>query len=121
VAMRASSTTTRRATRRATRPSRSARKRFSKTCTPPPKEKQISKHEPKHETNKPAGITPELAAELDKALQKMESVAQATALLVDAARLEEGLPTEVQVLRSVTALEDALAMLVEESQEAEDT
>jgi hypothetical protein len=49
------------------------------------------------------------------------SVAQATALLCDTSRTEEGLPTEVSVIRSVSSLEDALAVLSEENQEAEET
>jgi hypothetical protein len=47
-------------------------------------------------------------------------LAQATALLVDASRVEEGLPTEIGVQRSVTALEDALQMLAEEAEGAEE-
>jgi hypothetical protein len=48
-------------------------------------------------------------------------VAQATALLVEADRLEEGFPGEVSVVRSVTCIEDALQMLVEEAEGAEET
>jgi hypothetical protein len=81
----------------------------------------MNKPPKKHEPNEALGITLELAAELDRDAAEWLSVAQATALLVDAARLEEGLPTEVQVLRSVTCIEDALRMLVEENQEAEET
>jgi hypothetical protein len=49
------------------------------------------------------------------------ALARATSLLCDADRLEQGLPTEIGVVRSATALEDALQMLAEENQEAEET
>jgi hypothetical protein len=45
-------------------------------------------------------------------------LARATALLVDAARLEEGPPGEIGVVRSVACIEDALQMLVEEAEGA---
>jgi hypothetical protein len=48
-------------------------------------------------------------------------LAQATALLVDAERVEQGLPTEIGVTRSVTSLEDALQLLSEETADAEET
>ena len=49
-----------------------------------------------------------------------QRLAEATAQLVAVARLEEGLPVSVEVVRSVSSLEDALAMLEEESAEAEE-
>jgi hypothetical protein len=48
-------------------------------------------------------------------------LAQATTLLTDSARLEEGLPGEIGVVHSVTSLEDALQMLAEEAEGAEET
>jgi hypothetical protein len=48
-------------------------------------------------------------------------LARATALLVDSSRIEEGLPTEIGVVRNVTCLEDALQLLVEDAAEAEET
>ena len=47
-------------------------------------------------------------------------LSKATALLTGASRLEEGLPQEISVLRNVTSLEDALALITEEAEEAEE-
>lgn len=47
-------------------------------------------------------------------------LAQATALLLEASRVEQGLPGEITVVRSVTCIEDALQMLQEERDEAEE-
>jgi hypothetical protein len=69
----------------------------------------------KHEPNPSAGITPELKATLDRLW-----LAQATALLCDSARIEQGLSTEIGVVRSVTTLEDALQLLQEETEDAEE-
>jgi hypothetical protein len=55
---------------------------------------------------------------LEQALRERDRLVRATALLVDAARLEEGLPGELGVVRLVTCIEDALQMLVEEAEEA---
>ncbi len=48
-------------------------------------------------------------------------LARATCLLLEAERLEQGEPSEITVVRSVTALEDALQLLVEDNEEAEET
>jgi hypothetical protein len=56
---------------------------------------------------------------LEQALRERDRLARATALLVDAARLEEGLPGEIGVVRSVTCIEDALQTLVGEAEGAE--
>lgn len=47
-------------------------------------------------------------------------LAQATALLLETSRVEQGLPGEIIVVRSVTCIEDALMMLQEEREEAEE-
>ena len=46
------------------------------------------------------------------------ALARATHALAMVARLEEGLPINVEVIRSATSLEDALAMLEQEAAEA---
>jgi hypothetical protein len=48
------------------------------------------------------------------------ALARATALLIDCDRLEAGKPTEVSVVRSVSSLEDALQVLIEDSEGAEE-
>jgi hypothetical protein len=40
--------------------------------------------------------------------------------LADVSRTEQGLPTAISVVRSVSALEDALAMITEDTAEAEE-
>jgi hypothetical protein len=47
-------------------------------------------------------------------------LAQATALLLETSRVEQGLPGEITVVRSVTCIEDALQMLQDERDEAEE-
>jgi hypothetical protein len=46
--------------------------------------------------------------------------AQTTSFLASASRLEEGLAQEISVVRSVTSIEDALQMLEEEREKAEE-
>ena len=67
-----------------------------------------------------------LHAELDQVEAEIARLdrlrlARATALLCDSARIEQGLPTEIGVVRSVTALEDTLQLLQEETEDAEGT
>jgi hypothetical protein len=88
---------------------------------------------PKHEPNPTAGITPELVTEQLSALlgyvrsagerlnaQDRLRLSRATVLLLDASRLEEGLTTEIGVVRSVTCIKDAFQMLQEEAEGAEE-
>ena len=58
---------------------------------------------------------------LEQAIKERDRLVRATALLVDAARLEEGLPGEIRVVRSVTCVEDALQTLAGEAEGAEET